>query len=280
MEPNPGDNCTISRRYALAGVGSLLPVSLAGCGAGDTASNGGESTATETPTPTEVSTPTAEPTPTETITPTPSRFPETIEVASATPTVDGSLTDTPESGGVSLTESGRAISFSGSAVTIEDLSVGGRFWLSHDDEHLYLQARIEDDVHYNQQTGNDTWKGDNIQFGIKQGEPADETFGVYNIALTPEGPQVWRAQQPTGSAGEGPLEAVEIEISRDDEGERTAYEVAFPWSEIEADPADGHFATSFLLNENDGFGREAGIEVGAGIHGTKNAAVFLLAELA
>jgi hypothetical protein len=273
----------LTRRHAIAAVGGVLSTGIAGCGGSGEPTEAQEETPTEMmDTPTE--TPTPEPTPTETPTesptPTPSPFPDAFGVAATSPAVDGTLDDTPESGGVSLEESGRAVNLSGNTgATMDDLSVGGTFWLSHDDENLYLQANIEDDTHHQENTGGTTWQGDGIQFGIQEGAPGESTtFGEYNIALTPEGPQVFKNIQPA-KIQEGLLDSVDAEITRDDDAGETHYEIAFPWDEIEANPDDGEFAASFLLNENDGDGRNAAIEVGSGILNPKDSTQFILAEL-
>ena len=155
-----------------------------------------------------------------------------------------------------------------------DLS--GQVWLSYDADHLYLSARIKDDVHAASMAGADIWNNDSIQFAISDGLPGEKAYWhEIGISQTPEGPQIYRWIAPPG-VDKGPLTNGQLAITRDEEQKYTIYELALPWSEITPVKAENQGVISFsmLVNDNDGAGRKGFIEWGGGIGDGKLSSKF------
>jgi hypothetical protein len=165
-------------------------------------------------------------------------------------------------------------------VSIDDYGgesdLDGELWVTHDDEQLYLTATIQDETHYQEEVGQNIWRGDSIQFGIAP--LRGDTFDEVNIALTPEGPQVYRTSQPVQTQS-GYLEAATVDVVRDEAAETTTYEVAIPWDALRASPEHDAFRTAIIVNDNDGEGREGYIWWGADIGSSKNVDPFVTGQL-
>jgi len=154
-----------------------------------------------------------------------------------------------------------------------DLS--GDIWLNWDHENFYLSAEVTDDVHYQQSTDREIWQGDSIQFAVSPGAPGEiENYYEYGIALTPQGPQLYRW---TG-INEASIQLIdnrELRIVRDDTNHKTIYKLALPWSELSpVKPSDVLFSFSMLVNDNDGAGRRGWAEWGSGIGASKNPQLY------
>lgn len=99
-----------------------------------------------------------------------------------------------------------------------DPTVSGPLWLTWDQDYLYLAADLADDDHVQQYDGGETWKQDLIQAAIASGEPGDaDAWDEMDIALTPDGPQVYRRVLPDGSPAEV-LDSAKTEIVRTEGG--------------------------------------------------------------
>lgn len=160
----------------------------------------------------------------------------------------------------------------------EDLS--GTAWWTWDDDHLYLSAKVHDDVFSQTSIGDQIWNGDSIQFAVSAGTPGESgEWYEYGIALTPEGPQVYRWMTAAGKAP-GPVAGANLKVTRDETSKDTIYELALPWDELAPIvPSDGILSISFLVNDNDGQGRKGWIEWGSGIGFEKSSALFKPARL-
>ncbi|ACQ79175.1 hypothetical protein Bcav_0914 [Beutenbergia cavernae DSM 12333] len=155
--------------------------------------------------------------------------------------------------------------------------LGGDVWWTWDDENLYLTAAITDNVHAQPGLNDTIWTGDSIQFSAVAGTPGEDLTGYYEygLALTSQGPQVFRWNGGGGILPNGPVAAVDLAASRDEATQTTVYEMAMPWSELAPfDPADRLLALSFLVNENDGAIRRGWVEWGSGIGSGKNPALY------
>lgn len=191
-------------------------------------------------------------------------------------TVDGTLDDLTGVPAIDLAADGTVVmpSYGGAG----DLS--GDLWFTWDAEHLYLSARVHDDVAHQSETGANIWQGDSIQFAVTPGRPGEFAYGYeYGVALTSSGPQVHRWSTLEGAAG--PVPDVDVAVRRDEAAKDTVYELALPWSALAPSEAgDGMLSLSMLVNDNDGSGRKGYIEWGSGIGGSKDASLFKAVALA
>ncbi len=191
--------------------------------------------------------------------------------AEKTITVDGTLDDLAADSSIDIASEGtvQIPDYSGA----EDLS--GSVWVTWDRDNLYISAKIRDDAFSQTSTADGIWTGDSIQFAAASGTPGERTdWYEYGIALTKEGPQVYRwiagSGQPIGL-----VDHAELAVKRDDSSMETVYELALPWQELTPVlPDDGILSFSFLVNDNDGQGRKGWIEWGGGIATSKDPAAF------
>jgi hypothetical protein len=165
----------------------------------------------------------------------------------------------------------------------EDLSATARFlW---DDEALYAAFDVTDDVFWQEALGMDVWRGDSVQVGFDTALNAPPAAGGYDqddyeytFAKAADGVTVARYHGPLGH-GPGLMESLRVAVERGEN--RTVYEIAIPWSELEplAPKADARFGLSILINDADGYGRKY-IEWAGGIAAAKNPGMFLPLRLA
>nr|WP_152393444.1 DNRLRE domain-containing protein [Paenibacillus guangzhouensis] len=155
-----------------------------------------------------------------------------------------------------------------------DLS--GNVWLSYDANHLYLSAKVKDNVHSSTLTGADIWNNDSIQFAIANGLPGEEPYWYeFGISQTPDGPQIYSWIAPPG-VKKGTITNGQLVIKRDQEQNVTVYELSLPWSEVAPikPEKNGNISFSLLVNDNDGSGRKGFIEWGGGIGDGKLSSKF------
>jgi hypothetical protein len=152
----------------------------------------------------------------------------------------------------------------------DDLSAA--VWFTYDDDNLYLSAQVRDDVQYNDYAGPDIWQGDGIQFALSPGLPGETDLRFeYGVALTSDGPQVYRWSAVTGPTG--PVATPDVALRRT--GNDTIYEIAVPWAQLAPiSPPDGILSLSMSLNENDGSGFKGWMAWGGGIDGGKDQSLF------
>jgi hypothetical protein len=159
------------------------------------------------------------------------------------------------------------------AVRIEDYGgsgdLSGPIWVSWNDDHLVLSARITDDVHAG---GYPIWEHDSVQLGVTGDRPGNRrNFSEFQIGLTPDGPAVYRRYQPDGKQTTA-ISGAEAAIERRDG--TTVYEVAIPWDVMSGTGPDGPVSVSLLVNDDDGEGREGWVEWAGGIGRGKDATQF------
>lgn len=160
--------------------------------------------------------------------------------------------------------------------------LGGDAWWTWDEDNLYLTAVITDDVQAQPGQNDTIWTGDSIQFGAVAGTPGENMtqYYEYGIALTGQGPQVFRWNGGGGLLPNGPVPTVDLEVTRDETTGSTLYEMAMPWSELAPFRAsDRLLSLTFLVNDNDGTTRRGWIEWGSGIGMGKDPAKFLSTRL-
>lgn len=150
-----------------------------------------------------------------------------------------------------------------SASYMGDADLSGKATAMYDEENVYFFIEIEDDVFVQKYTGEQIWNGDSIQIGL-----SDETVqnsGTYTeltVALTSEGPQMYRHLTNSSANPTGLMKNAEMQIIRD--GTKIYYELAIPWSEVLQKPDRvkvGYVPKfAFLINDDDGFGRNKYME--------------------
>lgn len=185
-------------------------------------------------------------------------------------TVDGDLGDVSDLDSLTLSDDFSV--FRGSP------TVDGTVWVTYDSSHLYLAADLEDDVHSQPNTGPQTYTGDVIEFGVGAGKPGStDTFSQIDVALTPDGPQVYRREFPDESGsliGDVPVAIVQNDANH------TIYEMGFPWKKLGASPDDRFVSLAATITDRDENNDLSGLlEWGGGIFGGKNPSYFNQAEL-
>ncbi|MET9270849.1 sugar-binding protein [Kribbella sp. NPDC003557] len=152
-----------------------------------------------------------------------------------------------------------------------DLS--GSLWLTHDDQNLYLSAKVTDDVFSQPNRAGNIWGGDGIQLGMTAGAPGEATVTQeIGVALTDAGPvDTWR-WTPTSQTGTPP--GVQAKVVRDEATHTTTYEIAVPWTTLGFAAEDRLVSATVVVNENDGTGRRGWLTWGKGVAETKNPALF------
>ncbi len=192
--------------------------------------------------------------------------PDRMESIVASVALDGSLDEWGDDGWVAL-DAERGAGGLG-RVSAADLSV--RAAARHDSGGLWLAFEVSDDTHRNNEATDRLWASDSVQvaFDIQRdgGDGYDEDDVEFTFALS-EGTQF--GVQSAGETG-----TPEVAIARD--GASTIYEVRLPAAALPGVAWDGdhRFGFSFLVNEDDGGGREGWIEWTPGIGMAKQPEAF------
>ena len=103
------------------------------------------------------------------------------------------------------------------------------------DTHLTLGCWIQDESHEQPHKGLDLWKGDCVQFAIDpmrdaiRGSRYDDNDSEFAIALTEDGPAIWRYRCPVNSYG-GAMPTEWVNVTR--VGHKTLYSARIPWIDI------------------------------------------------
>ncbi len=168
----------------------------------------------------------------------------------------------------------------------DDLS--GRSAIEWDEDNLYMYAEVTDDVFRNVSPANSNWNGDSIQFGVIFKDSgvvligqAGTTFHEIGVALSPTGPSVYRYLSQDNFYSAGEVENAEAMVKR--KGNKTIYELKIPWKNLllpNQQPKEGDtLGYSFLINEDDGEGRNGWIEYASGIGLSKDTSLFTVLKL-
>ena len=125
-----------------------------------------------------------------------------------------------------------------------DLS--GRIAFGWNEEYFLVNIRVRDDVFFQKATGRNLWNGDSVQLGFARARTIPRTtnsvgeqlllaFSEINAALTPNGPEAWRAYSfdpenlKTGSLSNAELPR-DISVSENADGStEILYRIAVPW---------------------------------------------------
>lgn len=152
-----------------------------------------------------------------------------------------------------------------------DKDLSGEYYVTWDDEKLYIAAEITDDTHYQVDDASMMWRGDSIQFAVADRELSPVKYS--EIMLAKRGNQI----QMSGYDNE--KYPMDVAINRIDD--KTVYEIAVPFAGIFGEDwkvtDKKSIGFSILVNDNDGpdvrstqAGRKGWIEYGSGIGYTKS----------
>ncbi|PRX69799.1 S-layer family protein [Cohnella sp. SGD-V74] len=140
----------------------------------------------------------------------------------------------------------------------QDLSAESRF--AWDDDHLYAYIVVKDDVHFNNQTGGNIWREDNLQLGIDLRNPATNSTTRNELGFTLTNANeviVFPWTRPSGAnAPTAPITDVAAQITRDENTKTTIYDLKIPFNTVHSNPASAlaneRIGISVMLNESDG----------------------------
>lgn len=143
----------------------------------------------------------------------------------------------------------------------EDLSA--KATMKYDEESVWFFIDVTDDKFVNNEVDAMIWNGDGIQIGITDENIArGSKYCELTVALTHEGPQVYRHKTNNSSNPIGIVTDCEVAIVRD--GNHTKYEIRLPWNQVLIEPekvkAGYKPKFAFLINEDDGLGRNSYME--------------------
>ena len=157
-----------------------------------------------------------------------------------------------------------------------------------DDENLYMHSEVTDDVYFQNQSAQNSWQCDGIQFGllVDTGEEAftamgqaNTVFNEFAIALLPDGKTVetYRHKAQFDRTPTGLCETAKGAAVRN--GNKTYYEWSMPWEDIVGikgwkPQVNQKLGFSIMWNDNDGNGRKGWIEYASGIGRVKDAKKF------
>lgn len=189
-----------------------------------------------------------------------------LHVPRRTITVDGTneLSGTTPTG--SLTDANSNVVITGYNGA-SDLS--GDFWLTYDDDRLYLTVAVTDDVQHATATADQIWQNDSVQYSVSAGTPGEaSSWDEIGASLVGSDVATWRWSGPAV----GPLAPGTVAVSRSDTV--TTYEAGMAWDDLGIDPSGGLVSFSMVVNDNDGAGRKGYIEWASGIGNGKDSALF------
>lgn len=159
----------------------------------------------------------------------------------------------------------------------EDLS--GTAYAKWDDDYLYMAYKIRDNVHFQNFSGQDIWKGDSVQLAIDGGRNNHSASGhsfQFGFALSDDDEVrkwCWIAPQ---EYQKGSCDYINAKMKK--EGNETVYEFAIPWKELLNDnrtaEEHGYVGISTLINDNDGADRRGWMEFMSGVGNGQNPQKF------
>lgn len=135
--------------------------------------------------------------------------------------------------------------------------VTAKYAYTYDDKYLYFYADVEDPVHTHSTTDS-YWMYDSIQMGISD---KNETYGLeIGLAYDTDNDISYLN---CSSLTDEQLKSIDFKAQRN--GIVTTYEMAFPWSIRYPEGKPESFLCAFLVNNNDGVGREYCVQTAPGI---------------
>lgn len=170
-----------------------------------------------------------------------------------------------------LDASGTWVTLGGDRSGAADLS--GAMWVAWNQDVLSVNAVVIDDTHRAASVPADLWKGDSIQFGVGDWPVAPSSARQVGVALVGGTPVVY---DYTGTGA--PLTGATANVTRNGNG-TTSYLATIPWSALGRSGPSDHLGYSFLVNDDDGAGREGFLEWGGGIGTGKDLSRYLPIQL-
>lgn len=196
-----------------------------------------------------------------------------VRRAQQRPVIDGNIDDFYTSEGVILTTKDYI------RITTEsngDNDISGRFYFMWDNDNLYIGAIIRDDINFNKEQPMDLWRGDSIQIAFDA--DYDRTVGSYDddgdyemgFGVVNNSISTYRWVSPISA------KMLNVVTAFKRSGAELTYEISIPFDNLT--PFYGQIGErggiSFLVNDNDGNGREGFIQFTSGIGIGKNPSAF------
>ncbi len=145
-------------------------------------------------------------------------------------------------------------------------------YLIWDSRYFYFAVDVDDDVFFPTGEGKNTWGGDSVQCSFDIAGKGIVIDFQYTIALSPkEGPGIFYT-----FGGSGRVQGAKVAIRRKTRNAGAIYEIAIPWKSLKGyHPKVGKtIRFTFLVNDNDGSGRDGWIEWTPGIGDITEAFLF------
>ncbi|MBN2360076.1 MAG: hypothetical protein JXR83_11540 [Deltaproteobacteria bacterium] len=163
---------------------------------------------------------------------------------------------------------------------LDTASFTARFaWLWTTDA-LWLAVFVSDDIHFNDWTGSDIWRGDSIQAAFDMARNGGTGYDAtddyeFGWAMIQDGQEQYRWHAPSAAPTIGTQFAIDRTATT------TGYEIRFrPLDLGQTSFATGSLAhTSLLVADNDGEGRAGWLEWASGIGLDKDPSLFLPLQL-
>lgn len=157
----------------------------------------------------------------------------------------------------------------------DEKDLSGKYFVTYDDEKIYIAAEVTDDVHYQVEDEGMMWRGDCIQFALADRDAAP--VKSIEVMISKRGSTI----QTSGYINKDYPMEVAIERS----GTKTVYEIAIPFAGVFGEDWNVNdrksIGFSMLANDNDGpdkrsfqAGRKGWIEYGSGIGRVKSTSLY------
>jgi len=152
-------------------------------------------------------------------------------------------------------------------------------YMAWDPDNLYVACDVADNDHLqtcSDETLYEIWGQDSLQMGFDPGHNTklpqwDEGDFEYGVALTANGPRMFRWYAANEQLPKGRVDAGQMAFVRDEEARRTIYEFALPWHELLMDPLHTReMGFNIIVNDADAGRGRGWIEWTSGIAETKD----------
>ena len=163
--------------------------------------------------------------------------------ATAAPIIDGNLADWKDAAPLHLDRAEYAKGSYGLNWSPEDGSA--TTWVKWDDRYFYFAAVVKDQTFNQNMHGESIWTQDSFQIALARDTKSPQH--EFGLALTPQGPEVFRYTAPSGDLPGAKLAVV---VSQG----QAVYEAAIPWAALAglgAPKAGDRIRYSLLLNDDD-----------------------------